>query len=433
MARLAEERAAAVIPTASTKVRNHDCDHRFRPDSDFWYVTGFAEPAAVLVLLPGTDGESEPRSRLYLRELDKQMEIWNGRRLGLEAATRELGVDEAADIEALWDELPELLEGYERIVYRTGVEPDRDRRMLEVVNALRRRARGGLRPPSELIDHLPLLHELRLVKDQDELNLMRRAVEITTEAHLAAMRETQPGKNEREIDALIEYTFKRRGSTGPAYTNIVAGGKNACILHYTENDMQLADGDLLLIDAGCEMDYYASDVTRTFPVGGRFTDAQRALYEVVLKAQQAGVQHVRPGVTFTSIHDVVLGHLVDGLLELGLCQGTREEVIESESYREFYMHRTGHWLGLDVHDCGYYSADGQSRLLEPGMTLTVEPGLYVDPVCESVEERWRGIGIRIEDDILVTKDGRENLTAAIPKTVEDVEAACSGADLAVVR
>lgn len=433
MARLAEERAAAVIFTATTKVRNHDCDHRFRPDSDFWYVTGFAEPESVLVLLPGTDSSSEPRSRLYLRELDKKMEIWNGRRLGVEAATQKFGVDEAADIEVLWDELPDLLKGYERIVYRTGLEPERDRRMLEVVNALRRQTRGGLRPPSELIDHLPLLHELRLVKDEDELNLMRRAVEITTEAHLAAMRETQPGKNEREIDALIEYTFKRRGSTGPAYTNIVAGGDNACILHYTENDMQLADGDLLLIDAGCEMDYYASDVTRTFPVGGRFTDAQRALYEVVLKAQLAGVEHVRPGVSFTSIHDVVLDHLVDGLLELGLCQGTREEVIESESYREFYMHRTGHWLGLDVHDCGYYAADGQSRLLESGMTLTVEPGLYVDPACESVEERWRGIGIRIEDDILVTKGGHENLTAAIPKTVEDVETACTDVDLAAVR
>jgi len=433
MARLAEERAAAVIPTAATKVRNADCDHRFRPDSDFWYVTGFAEPESVLVLLPGTDEDSEPRSRLYLRELDKKMEIWNGRRLGVEAATVKLGVDEAADIETLWDDLPELLKGYERIVYRTGIEPDRDQRMLEVVNALRRKARGGLRPPSELVDHLPLLHELRLVKNEDELNLMRRAAEITTEAHLAAMRETEPGRNEREIDALIEYTFKRRGSTGPAYTNIVAGGDNACILHYTENDMELRGGDLLLIDAGAEMDYYASDVTRTFPVNGRFTDAQRALYDVVLKAQLAGVEHVRPGVSFVSIHDVVLGHLVDGLIELGLCQGTREEVIESESYREFYMHRTGHWLGLDVHDCGYYAADGQSRLLEPGMTLTVEPGLYVDPACDSVDERWRGIGIRIEDDILVTQKGHENLTAAIPKTVEDVEAACAGADLAAVR
>jgi Xaa-Pro aminopeptidase len=283
------------------------------------------------------------------------------------------------------------------------------------------------------VDHLPLLHELRLVKNEDEQNLMRRAAEITTEAHLAAMRETRPGRNEREIDALIEYTFKCRGSTGPAYTNIVAGGDNACILHYTENDMELADGDLLLIDAGAEMDFYASDVTRTFPVGGRFTDDQRALYEVVLKAQMAGVEHVRPGVSFASIHEVTLGHLVDGLIELGLCQGTHEEVIESESYREFFMHRTGHWLGLDVHDCGYYAEDGQSRLLEPGMTLTVEPGLYVDPACESVDERWRGIGIRIEDDILVTKDGHENLTAAIPKTVDDVEAACSGADLAAVR
>ncbi|MCP4035952.1 MAG: M24 family metallopeptidase [bacterium] len=424
--RLRSERAAAVVFTNATKVRNHDCDFRFRPDSDFWYLTGFAEPDAVLVMLPRLEEDGEDLTVLFLRERSKDLETWNGRRLGTERAPAALGVDEAKDVEELWTRLPELLAGYERIVYRTGVEPDRDTRVLETVNALRRKARGGLRPPVELLDVVPFVHELRLFKTEPELALMRQAAGITTEAHVAAMREAAPGKSECEIDALLEYTFKKSGSTGPAYNSIVAGGDNACILHYIENDQELGDGDLLLIDAGAEWQYYASDVTRTFPINGSFNPEQRAIYSVVLAAQLAAIEQARPGATFVSVHEAALNVLVDGLIDHGLCKGTREEVIESGDYRDFFMHKTSHWLGLDVHDCGYYVAGGESRTLEPGMVLTVEPGLYVAADEESVEPHWRGIGVRLEDDVLITSAGNEVLTAGVPKTIEDVEAACTG-------
>lgn len=429
--RLRTERAAAVVPTASAKTRNHDCEYRFRPDSDFWYLTGFAEPESVLVLTPKPDGEDE--SVLFLRAKDREREIWTGRRLGLEDAPAALGVDRALPIDELWDALPKLLAGYERIVYRTGIDPENDRCMMAAIQRMRGLARGGVRPPAEIVDHVRLIHELRLKKSELEIAHMRRAAAITTEAHTAAMAAAAPGVGENELDALLEYTFRRRGSTGAAYTNIVAGGANACILHYVQNDQPLVDGDLVLIDAGAEWEYYASDVTRTFPVNGTFSDAQRALYEVVLDAQVAAIEHIRPGCTFTSVHDEALGRLVDGLIRLGLVQGSRAEVIESEGYKPYFMHRTSHWLGLDVHDCGYYSEEGRSRTLEPGIVLTVEPGLYVAPDDESVDPRWRGIGIRIEDDVLVTAAGHEVLTADIPKSVEDVEAACRGSQLASAR
>ncbi len=424
---------AAVIPTYSMQVRNHDCDFPFRPSSDFWYLTGFAEPGACLVLLPDLDGDGPGRSILFLRELDKAMEIWHGRRLGLEAAPEALGVDEARDIECLWDELPSLLTGYEEVVYHMGVDAERDAKMTETLNSVRKKARGGVRPMTGLVDHLPILHELRLFKSDTELAKIRAAAAITAEAHLAAMAQVQPGMNECEVNALINFTFQRRGSTGAAYNNIVAGGGNACILHYVENNAELADGDLLLIDAGAEWDYYASDVTRTFPVNGTFSPEQRALYEVVLKAQIAAIEHCAPGVSFISVHEVALQHLVEGLIELGLLTGTPEEIIESKAFMAFYPHRTGHWMGLDVHDCGYYAQDGTSRILEPGMVFTVEPGLYVDPDNTDVEARWLGIGVRIEDDILITESGYENMTAGIPKTIEAVEAACQGAVHATVE
>ena len=432
MAMMREYGAAAVIPTASPKTRNHDCEYRFRPTSDFWYLTGFDEPGALLVLLPGR-AEGEPdRSVMFLRERDETMEIWYGRRVGLERAPEVLGVDEAQDIEEVWESLPQLLSGYETILYSMGLEEANDREMIGVLNALRGRARGGIRPPVQIVDHTPLIHEMRLKKSPEELALMRRAAAITTEAHLAAMAAAEPGANERELDALINYTFARRGATGAAYTNIVAGGENACILHYVENNMTLKDGDLVLIDAGSEVDYYASDVTRTFPVSGSFSPEQRAIYEVVLRAQKAGVEASRPGVSFLSIHELVLSHLVDGLLELGLLTGSKAEAIEKGTYRRFYMHRTGHWLGLDVHDCGYYAEEGESRLLEPGMVMTVEPGLYIAVDDEQVEPRWRGIGVRIEDDILITEKGHENLTAAIPKEIDAIETACLGRQTATV-
>lgn len=424
MERLAGSGAAAVVFTATTKIRNHDCEYRFRPDSDFWYLTGFAEPEAALLLLPDLEGKGDHRSVLFLRERDPEREIWDGRRLGVERAPETLEVEEARPIEDLWDDLSVDLKGYERILYRTGQDPERDRQMLGTVEGLRRRARGSIRPPVELLDHAPFVHEQRLLKSAAELERMRKAAAITTEAHMAAMATATPGMNEREIDALLDYTFRRRGSTGAAYGNIVAGGANACVLHYVENDAVLGAEDLLLIDAGAEYEYYASDVTRTFPVSGTFSEPQRQLYEVVLAAQEAAIQHVRPGVTFESIHGVALQRLVEGLVELGLCSGTTEGVISSGDYRRFFMHQTSHWLGLDVHDCGFYSSEGASRSLEPGMVLTVEPGLYVDPEEDGVEERWLGIGIRIEDDVLVTGEGHEVLTAGAPKSVEAVEAAC---------
>ncbi len=439
MAELQKDGAALVLFSGSPRVRNHDCDYRFRPDSDFWYLTGFAEPESVLVMLPplASDRDTPDLVRgsvLFVRERDRDMEIWNGVRLGVDAAPDALDVDHAYCVDDLWEVLPGLLKNYGRVVYHTGFDDERDRHMTHALQSLRRMARSGVVAPTALVDVAPYVHEMRLFKNEAEIALMQRAADITTEAHMAAMREAAPGVGENEIDALIEYTFKRRGSTGPAYTNIVAGGANACILHYVENNKPLVAGDLLLIDAGAECEYYASDVTRTLPVSGKFSDEQRAIYEVVLEAQLAAVAHVKPGVTFLSIHEVALNLICEGLIKLGLLKGTVESVIKDESYKRFFMHKTGHWLGLDVHDQGLYAApNGSSRILEPGMVTTVEPGVYVAPDDEEVEARWRGIGVRIEDDILVTEHGHRNLTEKIAKSVEEVEAACQGKTLAPAR
>jgi Xaa-Pro aminopeptidase len=418
--------AAAIVPAAEPKIRNFDSEYRYRPDSDFWYLTGFAEPGACLVLLPERAG-SAAQSVLFLRERDPRQEVWTGRRLGVEAAPQALGVDAAYPIGELWTRLGELLAGYPRVVYKTGVDAERDRRVLEVLARERAKVRSLTPAPGELVDPGPTLHELRLRKSPAELACMRRAAAISAEAHREAMRAARPGMGEHEIDALLWYTFLRRGATGSAYANIVAGGANACVLHYVQNDMPLGAGELLLIDAGAEVEYYASDVTRTFPVDGRFTPDQRALYEVVLEAQRDSLDATRPGATLVQLHEIAVRTLCAGLVRLGLLEGPAERVFDEGLYQRFYMHRTGHWLGLDVHDCGAYVTDGAPRPLEPGMVITVEPGLYVAPDDEGVEPRWRGIGIRIEDDVVVTPDGCEVLTAAIPKEVADVEAACANA------
>lgn len=418
--------ACALIPTNPTRTRSADTEFRFRPSSDFWYLTGFAEPDSWLLLLPAPKGSDEPhRSILFLREKDKTMEIWNGLRLGVTDAPSKLGVDEAYDVEDLWSRLPELLEGHKRLVFATGLCNDNDAALLKTLSGLRDRVRGGVQAPMEILDPGPLLHELRLFKTPGEIEVMRKAAAITDEAHREVMATTRPGTNECELDALLEYTFRRKGGTGAAYGNIVAGGANACILHYVENNATLQDGDICLVDAGCEFDFYASDVTRSFPISGQFTEAQKSVYAVVLNAQLAAIDQCKPGNTFLSVHEVALGVLVRGLIELGLCKGTPDEVLEDESYREWYMHRTGHWMGLDVHDCGSYHKGSDSRPLEPGMVLTVEPGIYIAADAQNAPSALRGIGIRIEDDILITADGHENLSAAIPKTIEDVEAACA--------
>ncbi|MCK6444972.1 MAG: aminopeptidase P N-terminal domain-containing protein [Planctomycetes bacterium] len=416
--------AAALIPTAGHKIRNFDAEYRFRPDSDFWWLTGFGEPDAALLLLPGLRAGTADRAILFLRDKKREEEIWTGRRLGVAAAKSELGVDEALPWSELWTKLGELLKGYSRIVYRSGLDEARDRQFHQTLAKLRMQTRIPEPVPLEVLDPAPILHELRLFKSPGELAVMRHAAAITAEAHAAAMRAARPGVNEREIDALLQYEFLRRGANGPAYTNIVAGGANACILHYVENDAPLRDGDLLLIDAGSEVECYASDVTRTFPINGRFSREQRALYDVVLAAQHAAIAEVLPGRAFTAAHEAALRVLTTGLVDLGLLKGPVDAALKDETYKRFYMHRTGHWLGLDVHDCGAYVVDGGPRTLAPGMIVTVEPGLYVADDDETVEARWRGIGIRIEDDVLVTADGHDVLTRAIPKEAAELERLC---------
>lgn len=418
--RLEAERACALIPTGPLRLRNHDSEHRFRPASDFWYLTGFREPDAVLLLIPHGEGA---RSVLFLNEKDREAETWTGRRLGTAAAPAALGVERAFALGELWTRLPELVVGHERMVFGFGLEPAFDARVLACALEWQKKSRTPRPHPREWVEPALWLHEQRLRKDGEELARMRQAARISEEAHRAVMAAARPGVSEAELDALLDYTFRRRGGTGSAYGNIVAGGAGACILHYRENDRPLVAGELCLVDAGCEFDFYASDVTRTFPVSGRFSAEQRALYELVLAALERATDEVRPGSDQDRVHDAAVEVLVDGLLELGLLGGSRAEALEKKSYRRFYMHRTGHWLGLDVHDCGLYARDGKPRAFEPGMVTTVEPGLYVAPDDEGVPERWRGIGIRIEDDVLVTADGHEVLTASIPRSVTEVESA----------
>jgi Xaa-Pro aminopeptidase len=424
LAALEARGAAALVFTNRSKTRNHDAEFRFRPDSDFWWLTGFGEPESALVLLPPAEGKPA-RSVLFLRERNRDAEIWSGRRLGPERACAQLEVDEAHPFTELEKRLPELLKEHSKLVYRAGLDEARDREVFGVVTRLRALARQPSPVPTELLDPALIFHELRLFKSSGELDEMRRAAHHTAAGHLAAMRSARAGMNEREIEALVEYEFRRNGANGCAYTSIVAGGANACILHYVENDQPLRDGDLLLIDAGAESAYYACDITRTFPVNGRFSPEQRALYEVVLQAQLDAIELTRPGTRFDAVHRRALQTLVEGLCRLGLLRGSVEDALKSESYRRFYMHRTSHWLGLDVHDCGAYVVERESRLLEPGMVLTIEPGIYVAEDDDTVDARWRGIGIRIEDDVLVTAADHEVLTAAVPKSLADVERACT--------
>ncbi len=422
---LRERNWCAVIFTNTPKTRNHDCEYRFRPHSDFWYLTGFREPGSVLVLCPGRkDGEAV----LYLRPRVPAEETWTGLRLGVERATATLGVDQARDVGELYADLPQLLQGYSGVVFRSGENEERDSSMIKTWNKLRAGARGGIKAPTAWIDPSALLHEQRLFKSSDEVAIVRKACAITARAHTAAMRLALTAKNEAEIDALIVSTFMAAGGS-EAYNNIVAGGANACILHYNDNDAPLHSQDLLLIDAGCELSCYASDVTRTFPISGHFSPEQKAIYELVLEAEKRSIEVVRPKARFLDAHEASVKVLAAGLIDLGLLTGSLEQVLETKSYTRFFMHKTGHWLGLDVHDCGTYFEDGLSRPFEPGMITTIEPGLYIAPDDETVEARWRGIGVRIEDDILVTQDGHENLTRAIAKEVADVEATVQGAEL----
>ncbi len=406
-----------IIAAPPTYIRNNDVEHEYRQGSDLYYLTGFDEPESVLVL---SNQHPEHKAVLFLRKRDPERETWDGPRLGVERAPDALKVDAAFPIGELDEKLPSYMENTKRVHYRIGLDRRFDDRFLAALDVVRMRSRRGGEYPSEIVDPGVLLHEMRLTKSPAEIEVMRRAAAITREAHLAAMRAAKPGRFEYEVEAELLRTFRAHGSERPAYGSIVGAGPNATILHYRRNDRRLEDGDLLLIDAGAEFGYYASDVTRTFPVNGKFTPAQRAIYELVLTSQLAAIEAVKPGATVESVHERTIEVLVDGLIALGLCSGTKQEVLERGDYKKFYMHRTSHWLGMDVHDVGRYHQAGGPRPLEPGFVLTIEPGLYIAPNAE-VDPAYRGIGVRIEDDILVTASGCDNLTADIPKGVEELE------------
>jgi len=408
----------AILPAAPERQRNRDVDHPYRQHSDFLYLTGLSEPEAVAVLMPG---RPQGEYLLFCRERDSEMETWHGRRTGLEGACDRYGADDAFPINDVDDILPRLLENTERVYATMGSDPAFDRRLLDWVNRVRDKARAGVTAPVEFIDLDHILHEMRLIKSPAELRLMRKAAAISAEAHIRAMRVCRPGLNELDLEAELQHAFATGGARHSAYPSIVGGGGNACILHYTENASRLRKGDLVLIDAGAEVEGYAADITRTFPVGQRYSRAQRAIYELVLEAQQAAIEMVRPGNHWNAPHDAAVEVLATGLVELGLLKGRPRTVINKGTYRRFYMHRTGHWLGLDVHDVGDYKVGGEWRVLEPGMTLTIEPGLYLPAGEKGVGPRWADIGVRIEDDVLVTTEGHEVLTAATPKSVNAIE------------
>ncbi|TNF87697.1 MAG: M24 family metallopeptidase [Gammaproteobacteria bacterium] len=416
-----DEESVAVVPAASPKIRNRDSEYLFRQDSDFHYLTGFSEPEAVLVLAPG---RAHGEVILFCRDREPRAELYDGERLGPDRAAQIVGVDDAFPVADLDDILPGMLEGRGRIYFGMGDHPEFENRLLGWIGALRARESGGARPPEELFALKHLLHEQRLIKTAAEVRAMRRAAEITCEGHVRAMRACQPGMTETQLEAELIYAFMRGGAKSPAYSSIVGGGANACVLHYVDNNATLKKNDLVLIDAGCEYELYASDVTRTFPVSGTFSPVQRSLYDIVISANEAAIEACRPGALFTDPHQVALEIMIDGLLSLGLLEGDRDEVLETESYRNFCPHGSSHWLGLDVHDVGDQRVDGEPRPLEPGMVLTIEPGIYIpdNEMMAGVPAKFRGIGIRVEDDVLITPAGHEVLTDGAPKSVQDIEA-----------
>ena len=410
------QRGIAVIPTAPEATRNADTQYDYRFDSHFYYLTHFPEPDAVLILVAG----DTPQSILFCREKNLEREIWDGFRHGPEAARDKFGFDAAYSIEQLDEKVSELMGNQPVLFYPVGANVSWDSRIIKIREAVKAKSRTGIRAPSEIRDVREALNEMRLLKDEQEINIMRSAAKISCEAHRRAMRGTLPGMFEYEIEAELLHEFCRHGARHPAYTSIVAGGANACTLHYVGNNARLNDGDLLLIDAGCELNGYASDITRTFPVNGKFSAVQKDVYEIVLAAQAAAIASAKPGNTWNMPHDAALRELARGFVDLNLCQGSVDSVIETESYKQFYMHRTGHWLGMDVHDVGEYKIGEQWRPLQQGMTLTIEPGCYIRPADNVPRELWH-IGIRIEDDILITEQGNEVLTQAAPKTVSEIE------------
>jgi len=410
------QRGIAIIPNAREKQRNSDADHPYRFDSNFYYLSGFAEPESVLVLVAG----EHPQSILFCREKDREREIWHGYRSGPDAAQEQFGFDAAYPIAQLDEKLAELMGNQPALFYPLGADAAWDRRILRLRGVIQEKTRSGIRAPDEIRDVRALLNEMRLFKDGHELDILRSAAAISTGAHRRAMQFTRAGQFEYQVEAELLHEFCRNGARDPAYTSIVAGGANACVLHYIENNAMLQDGDLLLIDAGCELNGYASDITRTFPVNGKFRPEQKEVYEIVLAAQTAAIAAALPGNNWEAPHNAALRILAQGFIDLKLCHGTVEGVLESESYKKYYMHRTGHWMGMDVHDVGDYKIGDQWRNLQAGMVMTVEPGCYIRPADDVPLALWN-IGIRIEDDVVITANGNEVLTDAAPKTVSEIE------------
>jgi len=421
--RIIGDDAICIVPAAPERVRNNDSHYPYRQDSDFHYLTGFPEPEAVLALIPGREhGEAI----LFCRERDAEREAWDGKRAGQEGAVGEIGMDDAFPIGDIDDILPGMIEGRSRVYYHFGRDAEFDIKLIGWVNRVRALIKRGARAPHEFVALGHVLHDLRLYKTRDELRLMRKAAKIAASAHVRAMRAVRPGMNEHEVEADLLHEFRRQGAVD-SYQPIVGGGANGCVLHYHANNAPLRDGDLLLVDAGAEYQCYASDITRTFPVNGRFSAEQRALYDIVLAAQKAAIKEIRPGKPFGAYHDAAVRTITSGLIKLGLLKGSVDKNIKDKSYRKFYMHKTGHWLGLDVHDVGDYRIDGEDRVLEPGMVVTVEPGIYIAPDAKGVAAKWRGIGIRIEDDVVVTRGEPEVLTSAVPNDADEIEALMASA------
>ncbi|MDQ3817384.1 MAG: Xaa-Pro aminopeptidase [Acidobacteriota bacterium] len=410
--------SVAIIASAREATRSNDTQYRYRQDSDFYYLTGFDEPEAIAVVSPSR----EQKYTLFVRPRDPEREIWDGRRAGVEGAKSEYGADEAFPITEFEEKIGDYLNGATNLYYRIGNgNADLDETIINQIKRLRTLARKGMRPPEAIIDTGTIIHEMRLFKSAEEIEIMQRAADISAEAHTEAMKAARPGMKEYEIEALIEYIFRRSGASAPAYTTIVGGGANATVLHYITNNETLRDGDLLLIDAGAEYQGYAADITRTFPVNGRFRDAQREIYDLVLEAQLACIDMVRPGSRPQDINKRSIEVLTEGMVRLGLLKGDTETLIKEEKYKQFYMHSIGHFLGLDVHDVGRYHIKEESRQLEPGMVMTVEPGIYIAADTKEIPEKYLGIGVRIEDDVLVTEDGNRILSSKAPKQAEEIE------------
>ena len=412
-----DQKSVAIIPAAHEATRSNDTQYRFRQDSDFYYLTGFEEPEAIAVIAPGR----EQKYTLFVRPRDPEQEIWVGRRSGVEGAKSEFGAQESFPIAEFDEKLHDILDGAENLYYRLGVNPELDNRIIRKIAEMRALNRKPVHPPRTIIDPATIVHEMRVLKSPEEIELMQKAADIAAEAHVEAMKTVRPGMKEYEVEAQIEQVFRRRGAAGPSYTSIIGAGPNATVLHYINNDGELRDGELLLIDAGAEYKGYASDITRTFPINGRYTQGQREIYDLVLETQMSCVEMVRPGTTHDELKQHSVEMLTEGMVRLGLLKGKPADLIKEEKYKQFYMHGLGHLLGIDVHDVGIYYYDKQSRALEPGVVMTVEPGIYVAPDTKDVPEKYLGIGVRIEDDVLCTSNGPRVLTTKVPKDADEIE------------